>query len=108
MSPTAEVAVPVVIALIVKRVEAVAAVELLVDFEVEVRVAVPLVDAAALADDLRNLAAALLCSCFVRLFSCLSWRLGFGRGAASGSLGEFSLWDDESGWMSGLELARLK
>lgn len=83
-----------VFALVVKRVEAVTAVQLLVDLQIEVRVAIPLVHAAALADDLRDLAPALISCRFVGLLGCLGGGFGFGGGPAGCTLGELVLWDD--------------
>lgn len=85
---------PVVVALIVQRVQAVAAVKLLIDLEVKVWVAVLLVDAQAFFDNLGDLTSTLLRSSLVRLFCCLGGRLGLGGGALGSTLGEFVLWDD--------------
>lgn len=83
---------------VVERVEAVATVELLVDLEVKVRVAVPLVDAPALDDDLCDLAPALLRRGLVRLLGRARRRLGLGGGAARGALGVLGLRDDGCCW----------
>lgn len=57
-------------------------------------VAVSLIDAAALANNLGDLATALICGGFVRLFGSLGRCLAFRRGAASDAFGMLSLRDD--------------